>query len=78
MLHPLDWQRFYTFIRTADRVRLRLHEEDIAYLLVREGFDEEYARSIANIYEHGRGILGWPQDPAVLREYKARIEERPV
>ena len=72
-LHHLDWQRFYIFVRTAHRVRLRLHEVDISYLLVREGFDEESARHIADIYEHGRGILGWPQDPTALREHKAWV-----
>jgi hypothetical protein len=56
-LHPLDWQLFYSFIAVSHRLRSKLTASDIKYLLVREGFDEDYAREIASVYSHGRGLL---------------------
>lgn len=51
MLHPLDWERFYEFVRNA---RANLSEEDMKYLLVKEGFASAKAEHIANIYRHLR------------------------
>ncbi|KXS51984.1 MAG: hypothetical protein AWU57_3627, partial [Marinobacter sp. T13-3] len=45
-LHPLDWKRFYEFVRNS-RMRKPLAEEDMARLLSKEGFPEECAREIA-------------------------------
>lgn len=50
-LHPLDWQRFYKFIRDS-RIRRPLADKDIAYLLFKEGFSEEYANHITEVYRH--------------------------
>ncbi|WP_337287888.1 hypothetical protein [Candidatus Methylomirabilis sp.] len=48
-LHPLDWRRFYEFVRDS---RSRLCEEDLARLLIKDGFPEQYAWHIAEIYGH--------------------------
>lgn len=50
-LHPLDWRRFYVFVRDS-RMRRPLLDEDMARLLIKEGFPEQYARDIAAIYGH--------------------------
>lgn len=50
-LHPLDWRRFYEFVRDS-RMRTQLPDEDIARLLIKEGFSEQYARHIAEVYGH--------------------------
>ena len=50
-LHPLDWRRFYEFVRNI-RTRTQLAEEDMARLLIKEGFSEKYAGRIAEIYGH--------------------------
>jgi hypothetical protein len=56
-LHPLDWERFYQFIHFAHAYHLRLSQDDLFRLLVMAGFREEYARHIADIYDHGRNLL---------------------
>lgn len=48
-LHPLDWQRFYDFVRAS---RNQLYEEELSRLLVKEGFSRSYADRIAEIYSH--------------------------
>lgn len=58
VLHPLDWRRFYAFVRHAHAVRLDLDAEELARLLVRAGFDGAHAGEIAAAYTHGRGVLG--------------------
>jgi len=50
-LHPLDWRRFYEFVRDC-RSRARYSEEEIARLLIKEGFSEKYANYIGDIYGH--------------------------
>lgn len=50
-LHPLDWRRFYDFVR-GSRNRIQLPDEDIARLLMKEGFSEEYSRHIGEIFGH--------------------------
>ena len=56
-LHPFDWERFYDFVVLCHMLRSKLMEDDVKYLLVQEGFDEEYASRIADVYRHGREIL---------------------
>jgi hypothetical protein len=51
VLHPLDWKRFYKFVRDC-RIRSRLSEDEMARLLMKEGFSEEYAQCISGIYAH--------------------------
>lgn len=48
-LHPLDWQRFYEFVRYS---RTEISEEDMAALLVKSGFEAPYAEHISGIYRH--------------------------
>lgn len=55
-LHPLDWRRFYQFVRVCHNGRARATASDIKRLLVKAGFDESYAEEIANVYEHGRNM----------------------
>lgn len=52
-LHPLDWRRFYQFVKNC-RLRARFSEEEMTRLLVREGFSERQARYIGDIYGHLR------------------------
>lgn len=59
-LHPADWQLFYGFIRLCHGQRSRMREGDIVHLLASSGFDEQHAKHIASIYDHGRRILGHP------------------
>lgn len=56
-LHPLDWGRFYNFIAHAHSLRSRLTESDIKRMLVQEGFREDYASNLAEVYDHGRRII---------------------
>jgi hypothetical protein len=51
VLHPLDWKRFYKFVRNC-RIRLRTSEDEMTRLLMKEGFSEEYAQHISEIYVH--------------------------
>jgi hypothetical protein len=53
-LHPHDWRRFYTFVRASSRA---LTANDVAFLLVKEGFPEESAMGIASIYSHLRDFM---------------------
>jgi len=61
-LHPLDWQRFYSFIYYCHVHRVSCGCDDLRQLLVGAGFREEKADHLANIYYHGRGLLKpeWP------------------
>jgi hypothetical protein len=52
-LHPLDWRRFYIFVRNS-RMRNELPDEDMARLLIKRGFSEQYASHIAEVYGHLR------------------------
>lgn len=51
VLHPLDWRRFYAFVRNS-RMRRPLYEEEMTHLLVKEGFSPSHAKYIAGIYHH--------------------------
>jgi hypothetical protein len=48
-LHPLDWQRFYEFVRLS---RGEASEPTLAALLVKEGFSRSKAEYVADIYGH--------------------------
>lgn len=56
-LHPLDWNPFYNFIRLCQEQHSKLTPDDLAYLLVHEGFWEQDAHYLADIYDRGRRIL---------------------
>ena len=56
-LHPLDWGRYYNFIANAHRLQSKLTERDVKRLLVNEGFDDERAFILADLYRHGRDII---------------------
>ncbi|MFC1905733.1 hypothetical protein ACFLXL_02870 [Chloroflexota bacterium] len=76
-LHPTDWDLFYGFIYISHRLRCKLTESDIAYLLNRAGFDIDYARHIASVYQHGRNLLkgGCPLDSWGLIELHRKLSE---
>lgn len=50
-LHKQDWGRFYEFVRDS-RMRKQLPVEDMEILLIKEGFSEQSARHIAEVYNH--------------------------
>lgn len=76
-LHPMDWGPFYGFIYVSYRLRSKLTEADIAYLLTREGFGADYAGHIADVYRHGRGILkgGCPETSWGIMELDKKFLE---
>lgn len=49
ILHPLDWARFYDFVKQS---RQLLNEETLEALLRERGFSGLQARHIATIYNH--------------------------
>lgn len=56
-LREADWRRFYRFIRHASGHNLRISRDDLHWLLVSAGFSIDHAAEIADVYEHGRGLL---------------------
>jgi hypothetical protein len=62
-LHPNDWRRFYEFVRA----RPALSEDDLTFLLVKEGFSERAASEISNVYSHLREFMR-PRNAAELFE----------
>jgi hypothetical protein len=56
-LHPLDWKRFYDFARFCHAHRVMLYEDEIEWLLKKNGFSEKMARYIADIYTHCNRML---------------------
>jgi len=50
-LHPLDWRRFYEFVRDS-RMRTRVPDEDMTQLLIKDGFTDVYAEHITEVYGH--------------------------
>ncbi|ODS31903.1 MAG: hypothetical protein SCARUB_02983 [Candidatus Scalindua rubra] len=56
-LNSFDWERFYRFILVAHSSRIKLNGEGLFRLLVKSGFEEYYAREIADVYQHGRALL---------------------
>ena len=55
--HWADMNRFYTFIIAAHRGGTQLTGEDVEELLVEDGFEQETAEHLGDIYRHGREIL---------------------
>jgi hypothetical protein len=51
MLHPLDWKLFYNFVRFSTN-KIPLSSVDMARLLVKARFPEDYAQEIGIIYQH--------------------------
>ena len=56
-LHPFDWKRFYKFVRICHSRRARQTPSDIRTMLIRGHFTREKADYLADLYEHGRGLL---------------------
>lgn len=59
VLHPLDWERFYKFIRACHYHKFK-DEELLRNRLIQGGFSEEYADEVVNIFEHSYKILSTP------------------
>lgn len=64
-LNHTDWRRFYEFVRVC---RDSLSANDLAFLLVKDGFPEEYALHIVEIYEHLRDFMR-PRSEAEAYDY---------
>ena len=81
-LHPYDWGRYYNFIANAHSLRSKLTETDVKRLLVDEGFGDERASRLADVYRHGRAIIKVHRgsvphgatDMSAFREREARNE----
>lgn len=56
-LHPLDWRRFYQFVRYCHGRHVKLSQGRLHVLLVRGHFPERNAEYLADIYEHCRKTL---------------------
>ena len=69
VLHHNDWGKFYNFIAHSHSLRSRLLESDIKRLLIQEGFREDYASYLGDVYDHGRRII---------RVYKGSIADGAV
>lgn len=54
VLHTLDWERFYQFIRVCHATRNDLYDSDVAFFLRKAGFASDYAARIAEIFIHCR------------------------
>lgn len=59
-LHPLDWKRFYRFIRFCHAKRVKLQSWTLRELLIRAHFPDHLSAHLANIYEHSRELLAAP------------------
>lgn len=57
ILHPLDWKRFYIFIRHSYSNKVKINSGELKRLLIENGFDTEDADYLSNIYYHGKEIL---------------------
>jgi hypothetical protein len=57
ILHPLDWRRFYIFIKACHEGKTKCLPGELEHLLVENGFPEDNASSLSNIYYHGRSLL---------------------
>jgi hypothetical protein len=56
-LHPLDWDRFYEFVRVCHDHHVQFFEDDVTRLLLATGFSTVQARRIAQVYQHRRAVL---------------------
>jgi hypothetical protein len=52
-LHPSDWWLFYEFVRAC---RTKLSADDLAFLLIKDGFSERSVLHIVDIFEHLRAF----------------------
>jgi len=57
VLHPLDWKRFYIFIRHSYSNKVKLNSDEIKKLLIENGFEESKADYLSRIYYHGKELL---------------------
>ena len=57
VLHPLDWRRFYRFVRFCHAKRVKLTSHTLCRLLVRGHFAESKAEYLADVYERCRELL---------------------
>lgn len=48
-LHPLDWRRFYRFVRES---RVSIHEEALCEMLLNAGFPGPAASRLSSLYAH--------------------------
>lgn len=63
-LHPQDRERFYGFIwqchlQGGEVGDDAIGEEDVLRLLVAAGFTNDKARDLADVFQHGMGLLGF-------------------
>ena len=75
--HPLDWQRFYQFVRWVHRYRVKLTEIDVRELL--EALDPPPSAStvdrLVTPFVHARGVLATPGTPRPdYEEYIQRLQ----
>ena len=56
-LHPRDWERFHIFILACHEGNTKLPQGELKSLLIDNGFPEDNASSLSNIYNHGRDLL---------------------
>jgi hypothetical protein len=52
VLHPLDWDRLYRFVRVCHATRVYFSEEQLRGLLSKEGFSDDYSAYISDIARH--------------------------
>ena len=57
ILNPLDWKRFYIFIQASHEGNTKLLPGELECLLIDNGFPEDNASSLSDIYYHGRHLL---------------------
>lgn len=58
ILHPLDWNRFYVFIRHCYAKKVSLYPGELMRMLINNGFDEKKAEYLSDIFSHGIKLLG--------------------
>jgi hypothetical protein len=56
-LHPMDWQRFYSFVVDAHVRRVDAADRDVSSALWAQRFTEPQAVKLGSIYDHGREVL---------------------
>ena len=56
-LHPLDWQKFYSFIRHCHRYKVKISAAEIKCLLREVNFQEDFAEHVAEVFAHGMVLL---------------------
>jgi hypothetical protein len=56
-LHPLDWQKFYSFVRHCHRYKVKVSAAEIKCLLREANFQEDFAEYVAEVFSHGMALL---------------------